>query len=675
MTDMKIGLAQMRVRSQSPRRNFSELKQYIQMARLQGAHVLMCPEMCIPGYFVGDAWERAGFLAELEDVHAQLAAETADGKIALVFGSLGIDRTARGEDGRVRIGSALYHARRGGFEPHTRTGLPFTYKTLSPNYREFSDTRHFTDNRSLAFAAGVPLGQFVRAQSLGSPGFVAGLCLCEDGWDEDYAHHPLDVLVKEHGARALLNLSCSPFTAGKRDKRLRVFSAKARSLATPVFYVNCVGTQNVGKTVYGLDGGSFVFSSDGGLIYEGGFFREELAIVSFDPDTGACALDETVRMDQGVGGTAVTSKLARFSLDTCPTNPVAEKRVALEATLAAVCEEWNIARTVIGVSGGIDSALSACVFSRVLGVENTFLVNMPSRFNAMLTRDAARALAENLGCPFLEAPIEDSVALTLHEMKGWTFGPGARALEVTGLVRENIQARDRSARVLSALAASLGAVFPCNANKAESTVGYSTLYGDQSGFLAPLADLWKHDVYAMALHYNAEVFHRVVVPAATLDVVPSAELSDAQDVTAGKGDPLTYEFHDRLFAAWVERWTRFEATDCLERYLAGTLERDLGCTPGLIARLFPTAADFIADLERWWSLYVGMGAFKRAQAPPVVALSRRAFGSDHRDCLGPVEFSSRYLALKGAALAEAALAECALAASPLAMGTVRPGSP
>ncbi len=219
-------------------------------------------------------------------------------------------------------------------------------------------------------------------------------------------------------------------------------------------------------------------------------------------------------------------------------------------------------------------------------------------------------------------------------------------LQVSSFVAENIQARDRSARVLAGAAAAFGGGFTCNANKAETTVGYSTLYGDQSGFLAALADLWKHQVYELAHYLNDVVYGREVVPQGIIDIVPSAELSSAQNVDEGKGDPIKYPYHDYLFRSFIERWQKATPEDVLTWYAEGTVEKNLGCEPGLVAQYFPTAADFIADLERWWNLFCGMAIAKRIQAPPILAVSRRAYGFDHREAQNGPYYTRRYRELK-----------------------------
>jgi NAD+ synthase (glutamine-hydrolysing) len=302
---------------------------------------------------------------------------------------------------------------------------------------------------------------------------------------------------------------------------------------------------------------------------------------------------------------------------------------------------------VVGVSGGIDSAVVAAIYSRILPPDRLLLVNMPSRFNSPTTINLARELAKNLGCGYVEIPIEDSVKLTRAQVDGVDvrWPDGVRRLVLTDFLLENVQARDRSSRVLAAVAAAVGGVFTCNANKSEMTVGYTTLYGDLGGWLANLADLWKGEVYAIGRHLNEKVLGRAVIPEGSFAVVPSAELSSAQAVDEGKGDPLNYPYHDGLFRVWVEDWNRATPEEILEWYLAGTLEQHLGYS-GIVKELFPSPKHFVDDVERWWNHYQGMGVAKRIQAPPVLAVKRRAFGFDHRESQMGARYTRRYEELK-----------------------------
>ena len=228
-------------------------------------------------------------------------------------------------------------------------------------------------------------------------------------------------------------------------------------------------------------------------------------------------------------------------------------------------------------------------------------------------------------------------------------GTVQQTLKLSDLNIENIQARDRSSRILAAVASAFGGAFTCNANKAEATIGYTTLYGDLGGYLANIADLWKTEVYQLANYLNEHIFKREVIPRGSIDIVPSAELSAAQNVDEGKGDPLVYNYHDLLFKSWVERWNRATPEDNLNWYVQNRLEKELGFNDK-ITNLFSSPEEFITDLERWWNLYQGMGIAKRIQAPPILAVKRRAFGFDHREAqMGP-RYTRAYLKLRNTVL-------------------------
>jgi NAD+ synthase (glutamine-hydrolysing) len=309
---------------------------------------------------------------------------------------------------------------------------------------------------------------------------------------------------------------------------------------------------------------------------------------------------------------------------------------------------------VVGLSGGIDSAVVAGLCGQILNRKDLLLVNMPSRFNSPTTIALARQFARNLGCYYAEIPIDQGVKLTTAQIDGMKIKSLDNSLKgrlrFNGTMLENVQARDRSARILAAVAAAFGGAFTCNSNKAETTVGYSTFYGDLGGFLAPIGDLWKHEVYALARYMNENIFKREAIPAGCFALTPSAELSPAQNVDKKMGDPLIYPYHDCLFAAWVERWDRITPEEIVEWRLAGKLEKEIGYE-GKIKNIFGNNRAFIADLERWWQQYCGLGVAKRIQAPPILAVTRRAFGFDHREAQMPVWFSARYLKLKQQLLA------------------------
>lgn len=653
---LRLALVQMRVYPGDPQRNAESAIAWLRRAEAEGADLAVFPEMCLPGYLLGDMWERPSFVAECEAQASRLTAATRDLRCAAIFGTVARSLSgAQGEDGRPRKHNAFVFAQSGEAWWHPALNAPYGVKTLHPNYREFDDTRYFYDTRRIAQDAHRLWSDFVVPVSADFRGgaFRLGAHLCEDAWQEDYAQKPLDALAQA-GSDLLVNLSASPFTRGKNGKRNRVFGAHADRLALPLVYVNAVSLQNNAKTVYAFDGRSTLYAPGGQIALELPGFQEALGIADLAWNAAGPGHAEVTAAWVLPGATGSSTGTGTAA----PANEMAEVHAALRFGLAAFLEQHGLSRVVIGVSGGIDSAVSAALFREILSPEQLLLVNMPSRFNSRTTRDLAEDLARRLGCPYLVLPIDDAVALTETQVDGATARvPGGHpdsaqvTLRLAGLALENAQARDRGARLLAGVAAAFGGVFVCNTNKAEMTVGYGTLYGDIAGFLAPLADLWKADVYALGRYLNESVFAREVIPEGIFQVIPSAELSAAQAVDEGKGDPLVYPYHDRLFFAFVQRWNRATPEEILEAYLSGGLNRDLGLQGVDAYALFSNAAAFIADLEKWWNLYHGLGVVKRLQAPPVLAVSSRAFGFDHRESLLPAFYSTRYAELKAKALA------------------------
>ena len=385
---------------------------------------------------------------------------------------------------------------------------------------------------------------------------------------------------------------------------------------------------------------------------------------------------------------------------------------ALQYGIHQFLAQTGIKKIVIGASGGIDSALNAALYSTVVPPENLYLVNMPSRYNSDMTKDLAYQLARNIGCHYSVFPIEEVISATIEQLENTSFtkyNPHAipelhhhdnahtttmqdvkettvsseenvsqtvlyssnqtmanydeqrhiesdsnttSFLQLSTLGKENIQARDRSSRILAGIASAVNGAFTCNGNKTEFTVGYATMYGDLAGFLAATGDVWKTDVYALARYMNEHMFQREVIPQGSIDVVvPSAELSDAQDITQGLGDPLQYEYHDCLFRAFIEgtphtrTYQRLTPEDILCAYENGTLEHLLGL-PNPVSHYFTSAEQFINDLERWWKSFNGLAVAKRIQSPPLFLISERAFGTDLSESQLQPYFSRGYEAYK-----------------------------
>ena len=627
-----IALAQMEVRAGRPDLNVGSMLGFIERARATGAAIVAFPEMCIPGYILGDAWEVDALVEDFEGWSD--AIRDASRGIAVVFGNVALDRAAIGEDGRVRKLNAAWVCHDGRFVE--RTGLPAPLpqgahpKTLHPNYRFFDDDRHFYSLRKIAGETGTRVSDWTIPYELpaGSGTVRLGVQICEDVWHRDYRdrHETLDTLRAWHraGADLVINLSASPWTWQKNDKRHRVVREAMVRSPVPFFYVNQVGAQNNGKNVLVFDGDTCGYRTDGSLAGRAPPWRETLLV--FD-ERGEVAAGQGVRAAQA-GHTRRAGRADRAE---------APEQTEIEAIHDAIVTglrhldhvRGRDNRYLIGVSGGIDSGVVACMLRIAFGPERVFAVNMPTRFNAGVTRENARALCEALGIDSLICPIEDLYRLLSARIRDTGFEREGGAY--TRLVDENVQARIRGSDMLAGIAAKCGLVFTNNGNKTEVALGYATLYGDVNGAVAPIADLYKTQVFALARHLNDAVFGREVVPRNLIDgdTVPSAELSDAQDVTRGLGDPIKYGYHDALLRQMIEY--RRHPLDLLEWYRTGELLDRLGWNDEERFRAyFPDPRSFVDDLE-WVDAQVRINRFKRIQAPPIIVLSKRAFGFDLRE--------------------------------------------
>lgn len=628
---LKIAIAQMKVIPGHPSENTETMLSMMAEAKEQGADLVVFPEMAVPGYLLGDAWEQTAFIRECEACGEDIIKASQD--IAVIFGNVAPDWSKKNNDGRVRKYNALFAAYKGKLLQPLNMPYPFVVKTLMPNYREFDDSRHFFSLEKLALELGTRAEDLLSLIQLpiGDRTYSIGGLLCEDGWGDDYNIAPVEILARQK-PDVLVNISSSPYTLGKNGKRHRVFGRQAKEAGVPLFYVNNVGIQNNGKTVYTFDGSSTLYNAQGIMVDCLPKYVQQVSCYDLDAIADMPKFSRTKQEQAGHIFDALVYGVGEFL-----------KGIGMK-------------KVVIGISGGIDSAVAAALYTHILGPENILLVNMPSVFNSATTKGMAKALADNLGCNYAVMPIQESVDHTIDQLENTSvtfLQEGTQFnLQVSSFVAENIQARDRSARVLAGAAAAFGGGFTCNANKAETTVGYSTLYGDQSGFLCALADLWKYQVYDLARYMNKEIYGREAVPQASIDVVPSAELSSAQNVDEGLGDPIKYPYHDYLFRSFVEHWQKATPEDILRWYKDGVLEDKIGCAPGLVQQYFPTIQEFIADLERWWRQFSGMAIAKRIQAPPIVAVSRRAYGFDHREAQNGVYYTRAYKRLKAELLGE-----------------------
>ncbi len=395
-----------------------------------------------------------------------------------------------------------------------------------------------------------------------------------------------------------------------------------------LLYVNSIGTQNNGKNIFIYEGHSFALNTQQELVALGASFQEELVILDYLEDSQDFHTTTSCYV---------------------PPTEIASIYAAIYFGTKEFLQQMGIKKMTIGISGGIDSAVAAALYIKILGAENVLLVNMPSQYNSQITKDLALAMAEALGTNYTIMPIDSGVNNTIEQLTTTSIHSYYRChdfhLQLTPLATENIQARYRGGTILSALSSAWGGVCSCNANKAELTVGYATFYGDLLGAMAILGDLWKHQVYALGHYMNKYVYAQEVLPPDVFTIPPSAELSSAQTVGTG-GDPLNYPYHDYLFHSFLEQEPKLTPYELLQHYAAEDLDSLLGCRPGVVQEYFPTAKSFIDDLERWWQLFTGFAVAKRIQSPPVLTLTKCAYGNHFQEVQRMPYYTQKYLQLK-----------------------------
>lgn len=623
---MKIAVSQLEIIPSMPCDNTVRIISFISKAKKENADIVIFPELCISGYMIGDMFESEGFIRECEELGEEII-KSSNG-IYVIFGNVASDRKKKNFDGRIRKYNAMFVAKDGKLIHNNTTEYPFIIKSLLPNYKEFEDPRHFFSLKDLAFENNTDIKNYLKPLEIECNGekIKLGLTICEDAWSKNYLFFPMDIINTNKDVDLFINISSSPYTLVKDAKRHSMYGEIASKHNTPLVYTNNVGIQNNGKTVYTFDGGSSVYDNNGNLLLTGKRYEEDLYFIDID----------------------VKNKSFGKTIEIKEEN---EYKLIYDTVIYGIrkfMKSIGINKVVIGVSGGIDSALSSAMYVNAIGKDNVLLVNMPSKFNSNTTKNLAKTLSDNLGCAYMVVPIQESVDYTVKQLETSPIIKEGKEdhLKLSSFVIENIQARDRSSRVLSAIAASFGGVFTCNANKTETMVGYSTMYGDGAGFFACLADLWKYQIYGLANYVNKEVFKKEIIPEGTINIVPSAELSTAQAVDEGKGDPIKYDYHDYLFKFLMESWNRAILEDILEFYIEGNLEEKIGCQKGILKKYFKSGAEFVDDLERWWKQYMGMGISKRIQAPPILAVSRRSFGFGNRESQNRIYYTAKYLSLK-----------------------------
>jgi NAD+ synthase (glutamine-hydrolysing) len=561
---MRLALAQINTVVGDLDGNRERIVRRLYEARDAGADLVLFPELAVTGYPPEDLLFRPEFLRQARRSLDQIAAEATD--IAALVGFPWLERD-------------LFNACAVCSAGEVKAIYP---KRFLPNYGVFDEVRYFQPGRELLL---LKVGEA-----------LIGPTVCEDIWQPG----PPATDLALAGAHVIANISASPFHVGKGLEREEMLITRARDNAAWVVLVNAVGGQD--ELIF--DGHSVVIDEEGDVVARAPSFEEALVVVDIDASTAIArrlvdARRRALAREQEIPNPPVID-LGEPRDQRSHVKPVVAKplddleqmRLALELGLRDYVEKNGFGEMVVGVSGGIDSALTLALAVEALGAERVHAVSMPSRYSSEATRRDAAALATNLGTSFLELPIDpvfDGFSKTLADVFE------GRDADIT---EENLQARIRGV-LLMALSNKFGWLVVATGNKSELSVGYATLYGDMAGGFALLKDVFKTDVFRLARHLN-ERAGRELIPQTIIDRAPSAELRDNQ---LDEDSLPPYPELDRVLEAYVEE-------DRSQEEL-----RTDGFDPDVVDRA-------IALIDR--------AEYKRRQAPPGVKLRPKAFGRDRR---------------------------------------------
>ena len=543
---MKIALAQINPTVGDFHGNTAKIVDFAHRAAVANADLVIFSELAICGYPPADLLEKTSFVARAGEAMQEVATATASLPIAVISGF--VTPAENGSGKRVRNSAALL-----------RNGkIEFTQsKMLLPFYDVFDEQRYFAPaERQKPFCLG---------------GERVALTICEDAWNDKtfwpsrlYAVDPVDELMREAGdgpGSLIINISASPYWRNKRKVRFEMLAAIAKRHRVPVIMVNQVG----GNDSLIFDGSSLAIGPDGELLARAHAFEEDLIFVDTKTLTG------DIRPKDHTQDAGIYEALVLGTRD--------------------YVRKCGFSKALIALSGGIDSALVACIAVDALGKENVRGITMPSQYSSTGSVDDSRILADNLGIRLDRLPIEG--LFQSYEQALAPLFAGTKP----DITEENIQSRIRG-MLLMAMSNKFGALVLTTGNKSEMSVGYCTLYGDMVGALAVIGDVMKTRVYDLCRYINRE---RETIPAAILEKPPSAELRAGQKDT----DSLPpYEVLDPILEAYVERYE----------------------TPEAIA----AEHGFDLDLVRSVVKLVERSEYKRQQAAPVLKVTEKAFGMGRR---------------------------------------------
>ena len=549
---MKICLAQINPTIGAFKQNVGKICKSINTAREKGADLVIFPEMSVVGYPPKDLLELSGFvdsnLKALEEVKNSVTG------ISAIVGF--VDRNV------AQRGKALYNA---AAHIKNRKIVSRHYKSLLPTYDVFDEDRYFEPTHDISIAK--------------ISGRKFGISICEDVWGADVVwpgtiHHkdPVECMVRQ-GAEIIINISASPFTIGKQDVRLKMLTGHAKRNKVPIVFVNQIG----GNDDLVFDGNSLVINKEGIVVGRASGFKEELLMVEFKGS------------DLTIGGNKSRSakKETRYAAGEGDIESVYNALVLGTRDYVKKC---GFKKAVIGLSGGIDSAVTAVIAVKALGKNKVLGVTMPSTFSSKGSVDDSMVLAKRLGIKCELIPIKsvyNAYTKTLSDVfAGLPF-------DVT---EENLQARIRG-KILMAISNKHGYLVLTTGNKSELAVGYCTLYGDMCGGLAVISDIPKTMVYSLAEYINRR---KEIIPADTIEKPPSAELRPNQK----DQDSLpSYDVLDGVLRAYVEESK--DVGDIIE----------MGYDESLVK-------DIINKVDR--------NEYKRKQAAPGLKVTTKAFGTGRR---------------------------------------------
>ena len=564
---MRLGLGQIDTVVGDLDGNREKMSERIAEAKRAGVELLLFPELAITSYPPEDLLLRPGFIRAAEESLERLAREARG--IAVLVGAPLFDRDlfnacAVCAGGEVK---AVYR------------------KRFLPNYGVFDEARYFAQGRDLLL---VEHGKT-----------LIGVTVCEDLWQPG----PPATDLALAGAQILVNISASPFHLEKDREREEMLVTRARDNSCFVALCNAVGGQD--ELIF--DGHSVVLDDEGEVLARAPGFEEALLVVDVEPEAviGRRLRDvrrRALELDRGepppvsvvhVGGPREVVNGSHVHGEVAPMlEPLEQMRLALELGLRDYVDKNGFSDVVLGVSGGIDSALVATLAAEALGPERVHCVSMPSRYSSEGTRSDARRLAANLGTDFHELPI-DSIYDAFEQVLAPVF-----AGREPDLAEENLQARTRGV-LLMALSNKFGWLLVATGNKSELSVGYATLYGDMAGGFALIKDVYKTDVFLLANHLNLRA-GRELIPTSIIERAPSAELR-ADQLDEDSLPP--YPKLDKVLEAYVE------------------LDR---------SREELSADGFDKDVVERAIALIDRAEYKRRQAPPGVKLRPKAFGRDRR---------------------------------------------